>query len=174
MGCPYLARRCTEGGPLAEVLFHYFIRFLPAAFVGGWLILATARRIGIGAASRAWPTVPGTIRSVRRAPAWAPVMWIRDSRWKGTTITYTYSVAGVDYQSNVVGVHGSIDQPDESSRSTRTRYLKGQQVLVHYHPRRHRTSILEPGVGLRDVIILGLTVAAMSAWLHWAMSGDVP
>jgi hypothetical protein len=159
---------------LAEVLFHYLMRFLPAAFVGSWVILSTARRIAIGAASRSWPTVRGRVVRVERAPAWAPVMWIRDSRWKGTTITYTYGVDGVNYQSSVVGVHGSIDQPDEHRRSTRVQYRKGEEVLVHHNPRRHHISILEPGIGRRDVIVLMLTVAAMSWWLHWAMSGDAP
>ncbi|MEO7352947.1 MAG: DUF3592 domain-containing protein [Gemmatimonadales bacterium] len=158
-----------------QSLLELFIRSFLPALVGTVLLVTSTRRLRLGAGSRGWPSVDGIILDVRRGPAWVPAYLVY-RRWRGLTVRYRYSVAGVTYESTTVGVHQKLDTPPEYRKSDRVRYHNGQRVVVRYDPLRPGRAVLEPGTSYRDIVIIvvvGVGLAALVWWgtTHYAIAG---
>jgi ribosomal protein L35AE/L33A len=121
---------------------------------GMWLIW---RERALGAASRTWPTAPGTIKSSHVAP------YDADGIEKYVAkVTYDYTVRGKTYAGDCLRFGGYAGVRQKAQHDV-DKYRVGARVEVRYAARQPQTSTLEPGIG--GVNAGGLAIAAGGAGL---------
>jgi hypothetical protein len=101
-------------------------------------VLATQERLQEARASANWPTADGVVVRTTR------------SRSMGVHVSYRYSVAGIDYESNRIRLAEKFwrDQPSEIA----ARYPEGRQVSVAYDPSNPSSAALEPGASWGAIV----------------------
>ena len=127
-----------------------------ATLVGAHLTLSFARDLVHGRASRRWPQAPG------RVVGWGGHAGSASAHDSTAALTYEYEVAGRTYTSRRVDYvgHAGID-----AGAVLARYALGADVVVHYDPLTPDRAVLQPGIGVGNVVRLALVLPVLAAGL---------
>ncbi|AKS41719.1 hypothetical protein WM2015_1347 [Wenzhouxiangella marina] len=133
--------------------------------MGLWLLSDRLVLVQQGLASRSWPQVSGQVEALELVP-------LRSGRlrpnWR-IEISYRYRAAGRDYRGERIRIDDAGRRLNAEQRAlAEQRYAAGQAVTVFHAPAEPDRALLEPGVGRRAWLGLGLALAmlAISA-LFW-------
>ena len=135
----------------------FWIVFLVCGAIG---TTAGASLIMTGIKSSGWSKTKGLILS-------SEVTTSYNEHHSKTTmtpvVTYKYALNGREYQSRQVstGDHGSGDI--KQARKVVERYCPGMEVTVFFNPNDPGNAVLEPGLSISSVIILGVGVVFFCA-----------
>ncbi len=112
--------------------------------VGGRMLIKSLR-------TEHWPMTDGIVRSSQIKP--------HSDNDGGTTysaeVTYTYDVAGVNYDGDKVAI-GEMSSSSEYARGIVDRYPTGRKVSVHYSPTNPAEAVLETGIHGGTWLCLGM------------------
>jgi uncharacterized protein DUF3592 len=156
-------RDIGKGLPPSVVWPAAFILFFPVAMIllPGWAFVALFAQgfftaiagVIVYRARRAqraarWPATQGRIeRSKLKTKQLASTFKAR-SVGNLADIDYSYSVGGVDYRSNAIGV-GDIGADSSAINTALDRYTVGRSVLVYFNPANPNEALLERDTPLR-------------------------
>ncbi len=128
-----------------------------------FLTLAQLRLIFQAGRSTNWPTTPGIVTES---------YVLRNNEEEGTfyipRIHYRYRVNGKEYLgTRITTGQGSESLDREAAAKIVAQYPEGSRVTVYHHPRRPGYSVLEPGRGPGNWIVLIFLLACLIAAAIW-------
>lgn len=110
-------------------------------------------------ASRAWPSVEGTVISSEVATHHSRSSSSSGSHTTttyGAEIVYQYSYQGQDHRSNKIGMMSSSSSDYSLAYQTVRRYAPGTLVRVFVNVQDPSEAVLTPGAGLGEILFVGL------------------
>ena len=141
----------TSEGHAPEIVMGMLTTVIGTVFVLGGLGLLSYLSLGfwLGVSSLRWPTVEGEVLSSRvEVDSTSDAVGL-SYRPK---VRYRYAVHGRNYVSESFTYKGHSTE-QEAAEEMAGRYRRGSLVKVHYHPRRPKWAVLEPGTTLTQYII---------------------
>jgi hypothetical protein len=105
-----------------------------AVGVGGWMLIKSLR-------TRSWPVAEGVIQSAQKQSHSGD----HGSRTYSAEVTYTYQVAGVNYNGDKISI-GQMSSSSAYAREILNRYPVGKRISVHYSPTNPTEVVLETGI----------------------------
>ena len=124
-----------------------------------WIIFMVFGLIGLGVGleliltginSTRWPTTRGRIVTSEITMEYRPN---HDTTYYHPEVTYTYSVAGQEYQGRQVSVGDHDSDSVKSARKITDKYFRTMDVEVFYDPNDPSNALLEPGFRFSSVLI---------------------
>lgn len=136
-----------------------FVAGVVAVFV--WILIYAFREAFRAVASSRWPEVDATVVESGWKRMGGPSTYT-------TAIRFTYKVDGREFQGQRVAFWGLLNAHGENTaKEWSDRWLPGQAVTVHYHPRRPELAVLLPGWNWRiagsllmAIVVFGPLIAA--------------
>ena len=150
-----------------DSIFLILDRALGLALCAGavFVFVSVVRMARLGRASRAWPSVKGTIISSEIRSDYFPFR----GRFYQPAITHRYWVSGRVFESDSISTR-SIGGSEEAAQAVVNRYPPGETVDVFYVPSAPSNAVLERGLDYRFYAVgafVSAVLFSVGAWLAW-------
>lgn len=134
---------------------------------GGIFFLFALPPLQYSAASRSWPTVPGTITRSE-----VKVLRSDGNTHYNTDIAYSYSVGGKEYSSSGITIGDSpLDNNVTKAKRLQSEYSVGKDVTVFYDPELPESAVLQPGSKAGDYMLAGIAMIFILVGLISVLQG---
>ncbi|MES2297605.1 MAG: DUF3592 domain-containing protein [Pseudomonadota bacterium] len=118
----------------------------------GFLVLGLllfTRMFMLGYDSREWPSVDGTVESIQMITDKSD-----DSPAYSAFVTYRFKVGRREYVSHRIRALNWLGNTPAAARRDMDAYPPGARVTVWYRPGKPDDAVLEPGLGLAEMVFL--------------------
>lgn len=108
--------------------------------VGGWLTIASVRKIVQGISAQGWPTTTGELTHVENKISHDS----ESSSWE-IVVKYSYTVNGQSYVGNVIHPSYTNSSVEQANHQLEAKLTPGKTVTVYYHPSNPARATLSTG-----------------------------